>query len=75
MSGDDGPDAGLGEQRRTGGVLVEQCRELTVELGDLIGEEPDTRGDRAQRDDRDTVLAGRAGGGPQLLDGVELVRQ
>ena len=49
LGGDDRSDAGFGEQRRPGRVLLDQVEQLGIELGDLGGEEPDAGGDRLQR--------------------------
>ena len=75
LGGDDGADAGFGEQRRSGRVLRDEDQQLGVELGGLGDQEPDTGGDRAQRRDRDSVLDGGAGGAGEPVDPVELLGQ
>jgi hypothetical protein len=61
LGGHDRLDAVFGEQRRPGRVLLEQQRRLAVQVGDLLAEESDPRGDRAQGEHGEAVLGGRAG--------------
>ena len=52
LRGDDGADTGFGEQGRSGGVLLDRVEQLGVELGGLVGQEPDPGGDGPQGEDR-----------------------
>jgi hypothetical protein len=68
----DGSDAGFAQQRRPGWVLGHERQQFDVELGGLVGQEPDTGGDRAQRAEKDSVLDRGGGGTGQPVDSVEL---
>jgi hypothetical protein len=75
LSSDDRADAGFGEQRRPGRVLLDQGEEFWVQLGGLCEQEPDPGGDRPEHQDRDPVLYGGADGNGERLDEVELLAQ
>jgi len=75
LRSDDWSDAGLGQQCRTGWVLLEQLCQFAIEFGGLIGEEPDPSGDRVQRDDGDAVLGAGVGSGVEAVGGGQLLGQ